>query len=196
MSFHVVRPSYVFCVRFLPSRQFFVAPAETRDSNIFVYCSVMVSFGLHSRLVHPKCTWPRNDGKCNKIHDFQQFLPHRSHILFLPAILMSSAKTDKKSPCLWWTNIHYGIPSHSSSNEACSNSLCHSNPAHGWLCKVRSRGTTGSSFSPWFWPFVSWKTYPNIYRLCLLNFEQFWSIFHFYLCVGRWCISCWSIIIW
>ena len=28
---------------------FSVVPTEIRDSNIFVYCSMMISFGLHSR---------------------------------------------------------------------------------------------------------------------------------------------------
>ena len=41
--------------------QFSVAPAEIRDSNIVVYCSMMASFGLHSLWVHPKYTWTRND---------------------------------------------------------------------------------------------------------------------------------------
>ena len=37
-----------------------VAPAEIRDSNIFVDSSIIISFGLHSRWVHPKYTWSRN----------------------------------------------------------------------------------------------------------------------------------------
>ena len=33
---------------------FSVAPAEIRDSNIFVSSSIIISSGLHSRWVHPK----------------------------------------------------------------------------------------------------------------------------------------------
>ena len=37
-------------------------------------------------------------------------------------------------------------------------------------------------FSQWFWPFVSWKTYPNIWTFWFGNFEQSGSILQFYLC--------------
>ena len=56
MSFHVVGPRQRLCVRFLPPGNFTVAPAEIRDSNILLCCSMIVSFGLHSRWVHPKYT--------------------------------------------------------------------------------------------------------------------------------------------
>ena len=39
---------------------FSVATAEIRDSNIFMYSSIIISFGSHSRWVHPKYTWSRN----------------------------------------------------------------------------------------------------------------------------------------
>ena len=55
MSFHVVRPRNRLCVRFFPLWQFFsVAPEEIRNSNISLCCSIMISFGLHPRWVHPK----------------------------------------------------------------------------------------------------------------------------------------------
>ena len=42
----------------------------------------LVSFGLHSRRVHLKYTWSRNDVGIVKINVFDQFLPHKkSHIL-------------------------------------------------------------------------------------------------------------------
>ena len=40
---------------------FSVVPAEIRDSNMFEDSSTMISLGLHSRWVHPKYTWSRND---------------------------------------------------------------------------------------------------------------------------------------
>ena len=51
---------YCLCVRFLPLQYFSVAPAEIRDSNIFV-CSPIITLGLHSRSVHPNSTWSRID---------------------------------------------------------------------------------------------------------------------------------------
>ena len=53
-----------------------VAPAEICDSNIFVYSSMIISFGLHSRWVHPM--WSISS-TC-------------------PAILMSSTDTEKNNP--------------------------------------------------------------------------------------------------
>ena len=59
---------------------FSVAPAETRGSNISLYCSILMSFGLHSRRVHPKFSWSRHDVGSSKSTFFHQFLPHGSHI--------------------------------------------------------------------------------------------------------------------
>ena len=112
---------------------FSVAPAEKRDSNIFLYCSIIVSFGLHSRWVHPKYTSSR-----------------KAIICFFPVILMSSTYTHTNTPCLRWTNMHshFRIFSHPSSDKASSNCLFHDNPANGWLCKLSPRGTTRSSIVP------------------------------------------------
>ena len=49
MAFHVIRPSDRFCVRFFQPSNFSVAPAEIRDSNIFLCSSIVLSFDLHSR---------------------------------------------------------------------------------------------------------------------------------------------------
>ena len=61
-----------------------VAPAEICDSNIFVYSSMIISFGLHSRWVHPM--WSISS-TC-------------------PAILMSSTDTEKNNPCFRRTTRH------------------------------------------------------------------------------------------
>ena len=50
ISLHIVGPRHRLCVRCVPTLVIFsVAPAELRDSNIFLYCPIIVSFGLHSR---------------------------------------------------------------------------------------------------------------------------------------------------
>ena len=56
----------------------------------------------------------------------------------LPAILMSSTYTDRNKPCSRWKNIHsqFGMFSHPSSNEACSNCHSHNNPAKGCPEKI------------------------------------------------------------
>ena len=64
------------------------------------------------------------------------------------------------------------------------------------LTYFSSRGTTGSSNCPWCGPFVSWKTYPNIWTFWFWNFEQLRSFLQFYLGVRRYCISCLSLTTW
>ena len=60
---------------------FRVAPAEVRDSNIFVYFSKVISFGLHSRWVHPKVFVITKWSWFVKINAFHPVLPRGSHIL-------------------------------------------------------------------------------------------------------------------
>ena len=57
MSFYVVGPRNHVCTIFSVSGNFSGAPAEIGDSNIFLYSSTILSFGLHSRWVHPEYTW-------------------------------------------------------------------------------------------------------------------------------------------
>ena len=45
---------------------------------------------------------------------------------------------------------------------------------------------------PWFRPFVSWKTYPNVGAFRFWYLEQFRNIFHLYSSVRRYCIRCLS----
>ena len=65
---------------------FSVAPPEMRDSNIFVCCSIMISIGLHSRWVHPKHTWSRNDVGSSRSMLFINFLHNGVIFCFFPAI--------------------------------------------------------------------------------------------------------------
>ena len=44
----------------------------------------------------------------------------------------------------------------------------------------------------WFWQFVSWHTNPSVRTFRFGNFQSFWSIFHFYLGISRYCVSCLS----
>ena len=80
-------------------------------SNIFVYRSTIVSFGLHSRWVHPLMYRLRNDVGSSR----STFLINVFHmavtLCFFPSILMSSTKTDRTNPCFRWTNVQsqFGI---------------------------------------------------------------------------------------
>ena len=80
MSFHVVGPRYSLALGFSHTGNFSVAPAEIRDSNIILYSSIIISFGVHSHsqiFVIKKWRWPV------KINMFHQFLPHGCHIMLL-----------------------------------------------------------------------------------------------------------------
>ena len=88
------------------SRYFSVAPAEIRDSNIFLYCPMLVSFVLHSRWVHPKYTWSRNDVGSSRSTFLIRFFHVGATFCFFPSILMSSTQTDRNNPCLRWTWAH------------------------------------------------------------------------------------------
>ena len=97
---------------------FSVAPAEVRDSNIFVYCSMSASWGLHSLWVHPKNTWSRNDVGSSISTFFINVPPHGNQMLLLSSYLnVIHMYWQKNKPCSRWTNIHsqFGIFSHPSS---------------------------------------------------------------------------------
>ena len=46
---------------------------------------------------------------------------------------------------------------------------------------------------PWFWPFVSWQTNPNVWTFRIWNFQQFGCILHCYLGICRHCVCCLSV---
>ena len=61
MSFHFVRLRDFFAWSFSHPSNFSVAPAEILGSNNFLNSSMTLSFDLHSRWVHLKYTWSRNE---------------------------------------------------------------------------------------------------------------------------------------
>ena len=85
---------------------FSVAPAEIRDSNIFVYSSTTISFGLNPRWLYPKYTWSRSDVGSSVSTFFIHVFHVRAIFWFFPAILMSSTFSDRNNPCFRWTNMH------------------------------------------------------------------------------------------
>ena len=108
-------------------------PAAIRDSNIFENSSTIISFGLHSRWVHPKYTWSRNEVGSSRSTFFINFFHMESHILLL------SSHIEKNNLCFRWPNkqtfsIWYFL----------IQVLSQSNLANGWPYKFRSRGTTWS----------------------------------------------------
>ena len=113
-----------------------------------------------------------------------------------PANLMSSTYTDKNNPFWRCTKRHsqFGTFSHTCFNRIFSNCLSHNSPAKGWPKRFRSRRTTGSSI-----------LYHDFGHLCFGRriqmsghsdfgiFNNFVSIFHFYLGISRYCVCCLSI---
>ena len=122
-------------------------------------------------------------------HDQEMMWVHQAQC-FLPAIFMSSTYTDRDNCCFLWTNKHsqFGTIPKSDSNYTSSNCFSHNNPACGCPCKFSQEEQRVFRTGPWLWPFMFWKTYPNIWTFWLWNFEQFWSVF----C----CVSCLSCTVW
>ena len=197
LSFHVIGPRAFFAWGFSHPGNFSVAPAEIRDSNLFVHSSLMISFGLHSRWVNPKKTWCGSDVGSSISTCFIKFFYVRAIFCFFPAILMSSTCTDKNNPCFRWTKRHsqLGTFCHPSSDGISSNCLSHNNAASWCPYKFRSRGTTGSSMFDH--DFCHWcpgrRIHIYIWTLWLWNSEQSGSVFQFYLSVRGYCISCLSV---
>ena len=79
---------------------------QIRDSKIFLNSSIIVLFGLHSRWVHPKSTWSRNDVGSPRSTNFIIFFHMGFRFCFLPAIFLSSTFSEKNKPCFRWTNRH------------------------------------------------------------------------------------------
>ena len=67
---------------------FSVAPAEIRDSNISLYLSIIISFSLHSRWVHPKSTWSRNEVGSSRSTCSSNVFHMGAIFCFVPAILI------------------------------------------------------------------------------------------------------------
>ena len=99
----------------------------------------------------------------------------KAKFFILPAMLISSTFSDRNKACFRCTKIHsqFGIFSYPSFKKASSNCLLHNKPRlmddrTSFLQEVRR----ALQLSQWIWPFVSWKTYPNICTFWFWNFEQ------------------------
>ena len=95
LNFEHVFPSRRTTLKFLREvwshpGNFSVAPAEIRDSNILLYCPIFFLFCLHSRWVHPKKTWSRNDVCPSMSTSFINFFHIGAKFCFFPSVLMSS----------------------------------------------------------------------------------------------------------
>ena len=173
---------------------FSVAVAEIRDSNISLYCSMMISFSLHSRWVHPKYTWSRSEVGSSRSTFFIKFFHMGAIFCFLSShFLMSSTHTDKKNPCFRWTRRHSQLCtfSHPSPSRNSSNCLSHKGPASGCPYKCRSRGTTESSTLVHDWGHLcrGRRIHISIWTFWRRNSEQSWNVLHFYLGVSWYCVG-------
>ena len=202
VSFHVMRPSdrlrvndhaIVFPWDFSQPGDLSVALAEIRDSNIFLYSSLIFSFDLHSHWVRKKYTWSRNDVGSPWSTSFINFFHTRLKFGFLPGLrIRIDLVFDER----------IGIPKSVPTLIPVPTELFQIFfPTIGQVgdrpYRFRSRRTTGSAiFDRFFWPSVSWKTNPSILTFWLWNCCQPWSALHFDLGVGRSCIGCLSCTIW
>ena len=103
----------------------------------------MSSFGLHSRWVHPKFSWSKNDVGSSRSTSFINFFHMGAIFFFLPAIflpirtiLVSDEQTSIPNSVL----LPIPVP-----QEPPQIVFSHKRPASGWSYKFRSRVTTASS---------------------------------------------------
>ena len=136
-------------------------------------CAVqmIVSFGLHSRWVRPKCTWSRNDAGSSITIFFKKkkSSPLDPIFCFSPAILM--AYTDRNRPRFRWTNIfQFRIFSHST-NKA---SWCFLWQSGLWMTvQISFKKNHGMFiFCPWFGPLMLRNAYPKTQTFWIKNVEQ------------------------
>ena len=87
------------CVRFLPPWQLFSCSSRNSWLEHLKYWSIVHSFALHSRWVHPKYTWSRNDVGSSRSTSFINSFHMGSTFCFFPANLMSSTYTDRNNTC-------------------------------------------------------------------------------------------------
>ena len=195
MSFHVVGPRSRLCVSCSHPGNFSVVPPEKRNPNTSVDRSIIVSSGSHSRCVHPKDTWSRNDVGSSRSTFFINFPPSCASLQpfwcqpHIPTEIITFSDEQTCIPNL----VSFSNPN---SNKTSSNCLSHNNPANGWPCKFRSRGTKIFNVCPGFRSFMSWKTYPYVWTFWLWNSGQSGSVLQFYLSAGRYWVSCLSVTIW
>ena len=130
------------------------------------------------------------------IHIIHQFLSHGSHILVFP----SDFCTDKYNPHFRWSNIHsfpilfFSFPYYKKLlriDIPTANRLMDDDT--GFVQKVPRHL---QFLLKKIGPFVSWKTYSNIWTFSFRNFVQPGSIFQFYGSVSRHCTGCLSVTTW
>ena len=191
VPFHIVRPRDSFCVRFFPPRQLFTCSSwNWWFEHLFFLNDIFVRFAFtlstsQVQVVKKWCWF----SKIDQVHQFlphtTQILPSSSHFLCHPRIpiriiLVFDAPTG-----------HLGL------NRTFSKCLS-LQEASKWVSVHVTIERNYGIFNvwPWFRPFVSWKTCPHIRTFWLWNCEQFWSVLHLDLSVGRYCVSCLSVAVW
>ena len=176
MSFHTARRHNRLWREVFPTQVISsVAPAE--NSVIQApswYCSKIISLSLHSRRVHPKCTWSRNDVGSQRSTSFIIFSTWDKDSAFFQPFWMVSTYTDSNGPCCRCTNRHsqFGIFCPSEYQQHFSNCLSHNKPTSGVTIQISfKRNHRVLNGPPRFWPLVSWKTYPYFWTFWLWNVQ-------------------------
>ena len=161
----------VFAWSFSHPDIFSVAPAEILDSNIFLNLSIIISLILHSRWVHPKFTWSRNEVGPSKSTFFIHFFHVETIFCFFPCHRRTPLKRS------WFSMNKKTFPIRDFFTSRLQKNffeLCFPHEACEWVTAQISSNRYHWMFnvSPWFWPFESWKTNPHIGTFWLV----FWAV--------------------
>ena len=160
-------PRYRLCVKFPPHQQFSVAPTRIRDSNIFVFCSIIVSLVC----IHVECIPNVCDQELMWFRQYPHFSSNSSTWQPYSAV----------SPPSW---CHPHIVTET--NPVFDERTYIPNSVKISFNKYHKVFNLPHEFG---FPIMSWKTYPNIWKFRFGNFEQSGSILQFYLNVDRYCIT-------
>ena len=117
------------------------------DSNTCLCSSILISFNLHSRWVHPICTWTRIDVCLSRVHFFLNFLPLGRHILLLSSRCVVVPRTSMRMDLAVHALIgmsQFGTSSFFTFRQNFPE-LSFTQESRGCPCKFGSIGTTGSS---------------------------------------------------
>ena len=153
----------------------------------------------HSRWVHPKLAWSRNDVGFPKSTSVMSISHSGSIFCFFPVIFISSTYTDKNSPFSRLTNKHSQFVTFSQPyfNRTFSNCLSHNSPAKGWPYRFRSRRTTWTSILDHDSGQLCFHRRTQISGHSDFGiFLQWWCIFHFALGLSWYCVCCLSCASW
>ena len=94
---------HCLCVRLLPLHVMFCCSSRNINANIFIFCSMILSFGLYTRWVHPKYIWSRNDAASSISTFYNNYFHMKAMFCFFPAVFNSSTCTERNNPCFRWT---------------------------------------------------------------------------------------------